>query len=155
MSRGVRFFGISLIVVSILSGVFTFDFRRCIACVQTLPPKVVIVSLMYAAGAAILGVTAGFGLLKRKDCMRKLGIVLSALNLLVSIPMFFFSYRDFRSYVYGAVEYAMETTRGHLNPASWDVAVLGVMVFLFWLTTVYRLAFIIFFSRQRVRKQFS
>jgi hypothetical protein len=154
-ARGtIRFFAVSLILLSVVELLLSLDFRRCVSCATSLPKGMAIASLVYSVIACVLGIITGFGLLRLRAISRFIGIVLALANMIVGVCFYAFSQQEMQSYLYSAFNYACAA-----NKESFDAMVLysasGVInTVSFSITFLYRVCFIVYFLLPQVRQKF-
>lgn len=74
--------------------------------------------------------------------------------MLIDIPLFFIFFKDLKRYAYNITDQILDKAAVPLSPfLVWNAIFLGGIVF-FWLTVIYRTAFIYFFTRPAVKEEF-
>jgi hypothetical protein len=153
-SKGVTIFAWLMIILNIFMLWFSLDFRAYFEGFKSWHKNFIIIIILYSILSAAIGIIVGIGLLKLKDIMRRIGIVINSLDLLFGIPLFSLSLNDLRQYSYSAVVYELAKKPANLSIDTLANIAFYVMVSMIVMTFGLSILFIYFFTRPKVKEQF-
>lgn len=109
----------------------------------------------YTFLSAVVGIICGFGIFKLKEIMRKIALIVSSMDILFNVLLLFLSIKDIREYSYSV---AVSESEKHSTGLSIDTLVnIGVwsVIFVYLFYIALNLLFIFFFTRPKVKEQFT
>lgn len=154
MSKGAKVFAWLMIALNILILVSSLDYKTLFECFKSFSKNFVILMVVYSIASSGIGVVSGIGLLRASDLMRKIGIAVNSLDLLIGIPLFYITLSDVRQYCYTVAFSQMPESAVKLNINSFANSIYSVIVFSSYLMFALSLSFIFFFTRPKVKAQF-
>jgi hypothetical protein len=154
-SRWVAIFAWLLIGLNVITLLQSYNFQIYFDLYKSFDRCAVAAIIFYTVVSAIIGVVAGFGILKLKEIMRKAAVLINALDVLFNVPLFFISADKIRQYSYSIAVAMTEKTPTPLSVDTLTNVGFYSALFTNLLYTVLSLLIIFFFTRPRVREQFS
>mgnify|MGYP001575158177 CR=1 FL=1 len=153
-SKGVTIFAWLMIILNTFMLLSFFDVKTMFECYKSFSKNFVIAIISYSILSALIGILVGFGLLKLKDTMRRIGIAINSMDLLLGIPLFFISLNDLKQYSYSVAVSETVKKSINLNIDTFANFVFYIGVFIIGIIFGLGLLFIFFFTRPKVKEQF-
>lgn len=153
-SKGVTIFAWLMIIVNALMLLVSLDFKSQFAMLQSFSKNFVAATISYALASSLIGVIAGIGLLRLKEIMRKLGVLINIFDLLVGIPLFFLLLGATRQYISRMISVELAASSFRVDAG----VVINIIFYsaIFWSFACFALSFlfIFFLTRPKVKEQF-
>jgi len=153
-SRGVTIFAWFWIVLNAYTFIISLDFHSFQGPFGFLPHTFVMVVAIHSLLSSFIGFVVGIGLLKLKEIMRKTGIVVNSVDLLVGIILFFLSFNGWKQYSYEKAASALAKTSAQVNIDLFAGIGFYLIISLYLAFTLLNVLFIYFFTRPKVKEQF-
>lgn len=154
-SKGVTILAWSMIIVNIFLLLAAFDFNKIAECYRSFGQSLIVVIIVYSVLSALIGIVAGFGILKLKEIMRKTAVIINSLDVVIGITLLFVSINDLKQYCYSVVVTGYDETLANIISLNTLVNLtfyITISVYLFFMAL--SLLYIFFFSRPKVKEQF-
>jgi hypothetical protein len=153
-NKGIKIFAWLLIILNIFIFLLSLNFKSYFDCLRSFHKNFIIGVISYSILSSVAGIIVGLGLLRLKNVMRKIGIGINSLDLLLGILLFFISLSDVRQY-----SYTIAVSELAKRPIRTDVYTLAniifyITVFANWIVLAINLLFVVFFTRPGVKQQF-
>ncbi|MFH1889110.1 MAG: hypothetical protein ABH806_03360 [Candidatus Omnitrophota bacterium] len=153
-SKGVLIFAWLMIIVNAYALLSSLNFQRNFFDIYLSFPKGLnIVLIAYSILASVIGVIAGFGILKLKEIMRRISVVINGVDILVGLPVLLFSLNDIREYTY-SVAASLAATDPMMPVYTLASVSFYTTVLLIMFSYCFNLLLIFFFTRPKVKEQF-
>lgn len=154
ISRGVKIFAWLGIILNIVTFLSSLDCKTFFGCFKSFNKNFIFLIILYSILSSIIGIISSIGLLRLKEIMRKVGIVINSLDLIFGVPLFFLSLKDIKQYSY--VTAASEITKGtiKLDVNSFSNSIFYLIIYVSCAMFGLSLFFIFFFTRPKIREQF-
>ncbi|MDD5679864.1 MAG: hypothetical protein PHI59_01305 [Candidatus Omnitrophica bacterium] len=153
-SRGVTIFAWLLIGLNVITLLQSYNFKIYFDLYKSFDRSAVVAIILYTVLSAVIGIAAGFGILKLKEIMRKAAVLINALDVLFNVPLFFISADEIRRYSYSVAVAMAEKTPTSLNIDMLTNVGFYSAAFTNFFYTVLSLLLIFFLTRTKVKEQF-
>ena len=153
-SVGITIFAWLIIVLGIIFFLSSLDFKTHMKIYQSFPKNLNVGLIVYGILSSLISIIAGIGLLQLKEVMRKVVVGINLLDVLISIPVLFFSINSLKQFAYNEAVKQVAETNSQVN-----VDILANISFYFIISfgiffIVLSLLVIYFFTRPKVKEMF-
>lgn len=153
-SRGVRILAWLLIILNALNILLSLDISKFFDIYKTFSKGAVIAIILYTLLSTILGVISGFGILKLKETMRRLAVIVNSLDVLLGIPLLFLSWDSYKQFAYSLAVAQAESGHNILSISALSDVTFKTIIVISLIYFVLSLLTVFFFTRPKVKEQF-
>ena len=153
-SRGVTIFAWLSIIVNIFTLLTSLNFNTYFEMYKSFDKSIVMGIILISLFSIIVGIVAGFGILKLKEMMRKIVVVINSFDVLFGILLLLLSIDSFKQYAYSLAVAQVGTKGNVLGIDTLTNIGFYTMIFVSLFYIAISLLFIFFFTRPKVKEQF-